>query len=210
MLKKEQGAPTFDQTKAKMVAYFIVAIIFGLMLVVGLKSGGDLKTFEGDKIEVRDCRKCQGTGEVEGERCKGCLGNKKLKVIIPGPNHPVKIKGSVRDLGAFKDEAEGRAVAAKDAASTKISLKAVQGGVGQATIVLKSASTEMTLETKSTGKYQSLLKPGDYTAVVSAEGFKEKTLSLTVPPRKHDVWPKMPGQSRVDEDITWFEVFLER
>lgn len=210
MLGKEKPAPTFDQSKAKVVAYFIVAAFFGLMLVVGIRSGGGPQTFEGDKIEVRDCRICSGSGESKGERCKGCLGNKKLKVVIPGPNHPAQIKGTVRDFSVFRDEADAQAEAAKDAAATKMSLKAVKGGIRNASILVKGSAGEIELETKSTGKYRSLLKPGEYTVVVNAEGFKEKTLSLTVAAREHPIWPKMPGQSRVDEDITQFDIFLER
>lgn len=209
VLTKEKGAPSFDQTKAKMVAYIIVAILFGLMLVVGLKSSGGPQTFDGDKVEVRDCWACQGSGEKDGERCKDCLGNKKLKVIVPGPNHPVQVKGSVRDRSAFKDEAEAAEVAARDAADTKLSLKAVQGGIGRATILVKGQAGEIVLETKSTGKFKTLLKPGSYTLVVSAEGFKESTVSLEVPPREHPVWPKMPGRSVPEEDVTQCELLLE-
>lgn len=209
MLTREKGAPAFDQTRAKMVSYIIVAILFGLMLVVGLKSSGGPQTFDGDKIEVRDCWACEGSGEKDGERCKDCLGNKTLKVVVPGPNHPAQVKGSVRDKTAFKNEQEAAEIAAKDAADTKLSLKPVQGGVGQATILVKGQNGEVELETKASGKFSTLLKPGTYTLVVSAQGFQEKTLTLEVAARQEPVWPKMPGRSVPEVDVTQCEILLD-
>ncbi len=209
-MNTKDRVPTFDQTKAKLIAYAFVAVLIGVMLVVGMRSSGGPQLWDGDVVESMDCQSCQGSGEVEGERCRGCLGAKKLKVVIPGPNHPAQLKGTVRDLSAFKSEEEGREVAAREAAETGLSLKPVQGGIGQAVLTLEGAEATIALETKATGKYSSLVKPGEYSVTVTAEGFQDQTLTLIVEPREHPIWPRMPGQERAEQDVTTLDVFLDR
>lgn len=200
-----------DTTKAKLIAYGIVAAFIGVMAVLGVRSVSGPQLYDGDKLESRDCPRCEGRGTFESEeRCRGCVGAKKLKVIIPGPEHPVSISGTVRDLGAFKNEAEAREVAEVDATTKKVTLKPVRGAVGNAQIVFKAAHGEFVIQGKATGRYSCAMKPGEYEVTVTADGFPEKKEQLTVPVRTHPVWPKMPGYRHPDPDALQYEIFLER
>ena len=153
---------------------------------------------------------CDGGGEVGSKRCGSCLGAKKLKVVIPGPNHPVKIRGTVRDLSVFESLDEAQNEAAKDAASKKLSLKAVKGAIREATISISGPDASMVLESKSTGRFKSLLKPQEYRVTIEAEGYTSKTITIVVPPRIHPVWPKLPGGKALGEDETYqMDIFLE-
>lgn len=209
-MRFKDDTPPIDQSKAKLIAYGIVAAFFALMLVMGLRSSGGPQTFQGDVVESRACLACQGTGENEGERCRSCLGAKKLKVVVPGPNHPVQIRGTVRDLSAFESLEKAQEQAAVDAKSRKLSLKPVQGAVREATISITGPEATIDLEPNATGKFKSLLKPQKYKVVVTAPGFAIEELTVEIPPLTQPVWPNLPGAKSMTEGESFqLDIFMK-
>ncbi len=200
--------PVIDQAKAKLVAYGVVAVMIGVMAVLGVRSVSGPQLYEGDRLESRTCRVCDGAGTQQGEKCRGCLGAKRVKVIVPGPEHPVEIRGTVRDLAVFPDLESAQAKAAQDASSQEVSLKPVEGAVRNARLEFKSDWGQINVESKATGKFRCRLKPGDYRVTITAEGFPEETRELTVPARQLPVWPKNPGLSHKDEEQIQVDLFL--
>lgn len=71
---KEDKLRTVDQSKAKIVAYLVVAAFMAIMLVFGLRSSSQVPLHEGDERKSITCKWCEGSGEIDGDRCKYCLG----------------------------------------------------------------------------------------------------------------------------------------
>lgn len=206
----EEKIQSVDNSQAKIIAYIVVFGFIAIMLVFGLKNAGKAPLREGDREQSMTCKWCEGAGTLEGERCKYCLGAKKLKVIVPGPKHPVRIRGSIRDLSAFESEDEAREVAEKDADYSKVVLKPMRGAVGQAKIQFVKEGYKAELESKPSGRYFGYVEPGEYTMVVEVDGFAKYELPYTVPVRKEPVWPKIPGVEVEDPDQLEWEIFLSR
>ena len=200
--------PVGDAARNKLIAYGIVAALVGVMAVLGVRSVSGPQLYKGDKLETMTCRICNGTGQVGGERCKGCLGAKKVKVIVPGPEHPVEVRGTVRDAGAFKDREEAQQQA--DAEPYKAGLNVVKGAVHGATIRFAGADNTIKIDGKATGRYRCALKPGNYKVTVEAEGFSPYQQQLTVEPLKDPVWPDMPGVPDDDHQSLDLNLILER
>lgn len=206
----EDKIKTLDSSQAKIVAYMVVFGFIAIMLVFGLKNAGKTALSEGDREQSMTCYRCEGVGTLKGKRCKNCLGTKKLMVIIPGPKHPVRIRGSVRDISAFESEAEAHEVAEKDADYSKAVLKPMRGAVGQAKIQFVKDGHTAELKSKPSGRYFGYVEPGEYTMVVEVEGFAKYEKPFTVPVRKEPVWPKMRGVEIEDPDQLEWEIFLSR
>ena len=198
-----------DNSKAKIIAYIVVAGFLALILVFGMRTAGQTALHDGDERKSIECKFCQGTGEVQDERCKYCLGAKKVKVVIPGPNHPLRIQGTVWDLSAFKNKEEAESFAATTD-YTKVSLRPDPKTVRQAALTFNDGSQQTLLEGKVNGRYRGFVSPGSYTLEVVAEGYQPAKLSLVVPPREHPVWPEMAGVQPEDEDQITFEIYLEK
>jgi hypothetical protein len=184
-----------DYNKAKIAAYIVVAGFMAIMLVFGIRSAGGPELHDGDKVESLPCPVCGGSGEGKqaGTRCQACLGNKKLKAVIPGPNHPVSLRGTVRNLKAFKDQAEADRVCAEDARNLKPSLTPVKGAVPQAVIVFQGSTGTTELASKAVGKFSGVIAPGHYKVAVRVDGFQDYQQELTVAPRAKPIWPEVSG-----------------
>ena len=198
-----------DYNKAKIAAYVVVAFFLALMFVVGVRSATGPELREGDRVESVACPICQGSGEgSEAEkRCATCLGAKKLKAILPGPNHPAAIKGTVRSSGAFKDQAEAEQVAKADAEVRKPSLTPVRGAVGEATLLFEGPE-RLELVSKATGKFSGYLKPGSYKLTVTVAGEKKLERTLEVAPRKEPIWPEAAGIEEIPVEQLQLDLFL--
>ncbi len=198
-----------DYNKAKILAYIVVAGFMAILFVFGLRSSGQPETYDGDRTESLTCPVCQGTGLASGsdsdKRCAVCLGSKKLKAVIPGPLHPVNLRGTVRDLGAFKDEEDAQQSIAADALDRTKTLRVLKGAVANAELTFVG-SDGLALETtsKATGRFWGSVDPGDYKVKIKAVGFPETTREVTVPPRAEPIWPSV-----VDDDIVPAEVFQQ-
>lgn len=209
MQKKDLPRP-LDSVQAKLIAYGIVAVFIGIITFLGVRSVSGPQLSKGDKLEVRTCRRCQGNGQepASDKRCRGCLGSKKVKVILPGPEHPVEIGGTVRDLGAFDDLQSAQSLAQSE--SEPKNLTPVRGAVRQAKIRFHGASGKIELESKATGRYRGALKPGQYQVEVTAAGFQDWKQDLTIAPRTEPIWPKMPGVEESKEDQLRLHFMLKK
>lgn len=199
MQKKDIPRPV-DSVQAKLIAYGIVAVFIGLITFLGIRSVSGPQLSKGDKLEVRTCRRCQGNGQEPGsdKRCRGCLGAKKVKVIVPGPEHPVEIGGTVRDLSAFENLESAQSLAQSE--SEPKNLTPVRGAVRGAKIRFQGPSGTIELESKATGRFRGALKPGQYQVEVKAPGFQDTRQELSLAPRTQPIWPKMPGVEESNED----------
>lgn len=209
-MSDEDRIPTFDSGNAKIIAYIVVFGFIAIMLVFGIKYSGDTIVHKGDKKQSIVCKWCQGLGQVEEERCKHCLGAKKVKAIIPGPNHPLRIRGSVRDLSAFESKEEAASVALADADYSKVVLKPMRGAVGGAKLQFLKGEDKTEIVSKPSGRYHGFLPPGEYRLVIEEPGFQNYSQDYVVPVREHPIWPKMPGIELEDEDQLEMEIVLER
>lgn len=192
--QKETWTPG-DPAHKKLMAYGIVAVFVGIMAVLGVRSVAGPQLYSGDRQQNMACRLCQG-GNSKG--CRLCLGRGQVKVIVPGPYHPVEVRGTVRDAGAFAGPEQAQQVADKE--SREVSLKPVQGAVPGARLVFQSDSKKLTIEGKATGRFRCNLQPGRYRLLVQATGYQDLSLDFQVPARKLPVWPKKPGLDDLDEE----------
>jgi hypothetical protein len=202
-----------DYNKAKIAAYVVVAGFLAIMFVFGLRSASGPELHPGDRTESLACPVCSGSGEGKQPetRCQACLGNKKLKAVLPGPNHPVSLRGTVRDLSAFKDQEEAELVAATEATDTRPSLKPVTGAVAGATLLFESSSGERTeVTSKAVGKFSTMLPPGQYRVSITAPGFQPYQQELTLSSRQQPIWPEVGGLDPSHIETTRLDLFLQK
>jgi hypothetical protein len=201
-----------DYNKAKIAAYVVVAGFMAIMFVFGLRSATGPELHDGDKTESLTCPVCNGSGDGReaGTRCQACLGAKKLKAVVPGPNHPVDLRGSVRDLAAFKDQAQADEITAYDAQNRKPSLTPVKGAVPRATIVFSGPAGTTEFSSKATGTFSGIIAPGQYKLTVTATGFATKNQDITIAPRQLPIWPEAGGLDPTLRESLQLDLFLER
>ena len=180
-----------DSAQKKLIAYAIVAIFIGVMAVLGVRSVSGPQLAAGDRQESRTCQLCKGTGKEGDKRCRLCLSAGKVQVIIPGPLHPVEIRGSVRQASAFRDMAEAQAVAEKE--SGEVSLKPVQGAIAKARLSFTKDGKTINIEGKAVGRFRCNLPPGNYHLSITADGYQELRQSFDIPARTQPIWPTRPG-----------------
>ena len=58
---------------------------------------GQSPMFEGDTRKEMTCATCDGLGLVKTESCKTCRGRGVVDYILPGPNRPLQLVGTVQD-----------------------------------------------------------------------------------------------------------------
>ena len=198
-----------DYNKAKIAAYVVVAFFLALMFVMGVRSATGPELREGDRVESMPCPVCQGSGEGKeaGKRCSTCLGAKKLKAIVPGPNHPVLIKGTVRELAVFQDRDEAERVAESEAKEHRPSLKPVRGAVGQAVLSFDGPE-RVEIPVKATGRYSGHVAPGVYQLSLRAPGYGELRRELKVAPRQQPIWPEAAGLEEIPVESLQLDLFL--
>ncbi len=206
-MKDEEKLRALDSKQAKIIAYIVVFGFMAIMLVFGLKSASQAPLHEGDTRRSITCKWCEGKGTLEGDRCRYCLGAKKLKAIIPGPNHPVRIRGTLWNLNAFESREEAQQAAEKTDYS-QVLLKQLPETVGLAQLKFTRGQNTTEIATKPSGRYWGYLVPGDYTLTIDVPGYPSYEQSLTIPVREHPVWPKIPGVELEDEDEFKLEIFI--
>jgi hypothetical protein len=199
-----------DYNKAKIAAYVVVAGFMAIMVVFGIRSASGPQLSQGDRQASLTCPVCQGSGQGKqpGTRCQACLGAKKLKAVVPGPHHPVDVRGTVRNLAAFKDRTEADAAAARDAAEQKVSLTPVQGALSNASIVFEGSAGRTDFTSKATGKFWGTILPGEYRLTVTAPGFTKQQQDITVKPRRKPIWPDVAGIPPDTSETLQLDFFL--
>jgi hypothetical protein len=130
---------------------------------------GRAPLFEGDVRKEMTCVTCDGLGRTaKEETCTTCRGRGVADFIIPGPNRPIQMIGTV--LGPDNKPVEGAEIAARQA---------------------EGDTTELFLETNPEGQFGIKLPPGDYVVRVSAQGVGSVQESLVI---KQDPNP-LPARS---------------
>ena len=197
-MKKEQKVDSWssgDPAHKKLLAYGIVAVFVGVMAVLGVRSVSGPQLYKGDRQEVMTCRLCQGSSK----QCKLCLATGKVKVIVPGPNHPLDLRGTIRDASAFPSAEHAQATADREAG--EVSLKPVTGAVPNARLTFTKDGKSVPIQGKATGRFRCNLPPGNYQLSVEAEGYQPLKQSFEIPARKLPVWPARPGLDLDDERL---------
>ncbi len=111
--------------------------------------------FEGDRIAELDCRQCDATGKTQGEDCGLCRGRGKAQYILPGPNRPQQVIGTVVNAGGHPVE------------SARVSVMA--------------GPDQLEFQTNHEGQFGVKLPPGDYTIAVRKEEVGQSEQSFVVP-----------------------------
>lgn len=175
-------------SQPKAIAILFLACLAGFATWWAIGSLRDSNIYPGDKVETRQCRWCNGSGKDEdaesqertGGVCPGCRGAKKVDVILPGPNHPVVIKGSVRDAalsdGLPYDEGPPNP------------LQPVKGAIPNAKIVFERGGKPVETQTATTGRFRLAVPPGTYKVSIKADGFPSLSEEFEVHPRREPIW----------------------
>lgn len=73
--------------------------------------------FEGDTRKEMTCLACDGLGQVKGEKCHTCYGRGVADYILPGPNRPQQLVGTLHD-------SKGKPLTGAEIAITEVGQKA--------------------------------------------------------------------------------------
>lgn len=183
-------------------ALAIVAVVLGAATFASIhwmKHSSDL--YAGDTVETRQCRWCGGTGQ-EGQqtegmpqegmpgadgRCVGCGGAGKVEVVIPGPNHPSKVKGVVYDT-ALAPADESDEAAAVRMMSERNPMKPVAGAINEATVVFTAGEQKIETHSNATGRFRVLIPPGSWKVSATAPGFATWEGELEVPVLEYPIY----------------------
>lgn len=186
------------------------------LLMVGCGLGP--QAYPGDKTETRVCYWCNGTGlaadEVEGRttggKCPGCRGAKKLKCILPGPNHPAEVRGTVRDATALGDMANNPEAAALMAFEENRRPGPIRGAVSAKISFEGADKIEYTVP--ASGRIKTLLKPGHYNVTITAPGFQELKTEADVRARQEPIWDERAHlvTPEREADVTYLDFVLKK
>lgn len=107
---------------------------------------GRAPLFEGDVRKEMACVTCKGMGRVaDKDPCDTCRGRGVADFIIPGPNRPIQVIGTVTDA---KGQKVGKA---------EVSARQAEGD-----------DTALMLETNDDGQFGIKLPPGQYVLAISS------------------------------------------
>ena len=175
--------------------------------------------YEGDRLETRSCRVCDGSGRNtdparQGNACVYCGGDGDVDVIVPGPHRPSRVVGYVHDVKRVDPTfgfppiwGPGR-------------MDPVPGSVPGARTTFSKPGTNRPIEaiTSSTGKFTTLLPPGTWTVKTTAPGYRPHEGTFEVPPLAWPIWieeadrnaaPKSPEEEQAVYGLRWI-IGMER
>jgi hypothetical protein len=185
-------------------------MVLSFLWLGGCTSTGQV--YPGDKTEQRSCRWCNGSGVESGDAydgspppgvrpggaCPGCAGAKKVTVILPGPEHPTWVKGTIRDSKV----AENLPIEALLTENQR-PMQPVAGAISGAKLEFEGPSGKVPTASNNTGRFKLFLKPGHYKVRIQAAGFAEKSQEFDVPARQQPIWQEkaklVTEQSKADE-----------
>lgn len=113
----------------------------------------------------------------------GCRGAKNLTVILPGPEHPAWVKGTVRDASKAQNLPVETALM-----ENQRPMQPVVGALAGAKLRFEGNGAPVEIQSNNTGRFKVLLKPGNYKVKVQATGFPEATQDVSVAPRREPIW----------------------
>lgn len=145
-------------SKQRLLLGIAVLLMFVPTFLYGAGMLGRAPIFEGDVRKEMTCITCDGLGRSgKEESCQTCRGRGVADFIIPGPNRPIQLVGTVTDAGSKK--VEGADVAVREA----------EGG-----------PAEVLLKTNQDGQFGVKLPPGDYVLKVTtpSQGSLQENLSI--------------------------------
>ena len=182
--------------------------------------------YPGDVVEERECRWCGGTGvngpdldaagapgTQPGAPCIGCRGRKRLQVIVPGPNHPALVKGTVRDAAVVGSQGhDPEAAAMSRFVENRNPMEPVQGALSGAKLVMESGGQRLEIPVAKTGRFRFMLAPGSYQVTISAPGYKTATTTLQVPQRRAPIWDEKARlvTEEQEADTVWADFALDK
>lgn len=188
----------------RIVALLILAILTIPLFYFGASYVNDPDLCEGDVLEERECRHCDGTGKDEqlaydmpgmGDRCVFCRGGGTVRVILPGPNRPSRVHGAIFDEAAqesfFDGGLGGDPLSPLGGPRTGGRLlMPLTGGIPGAavTITPQYGGEPIALVTNQHGRFLAKVPPGSYTVTVTAGGFYEEERELEVPILTEPIW----------------------
>lgn len=186
--------------KNRVVVFGCVALILFAATFVCIRVMRQPRVFAGDRVETRTCRECGGSGKegknyegeggpppgypAPGSACIACGGSGKVEVVLPGPNHPVMIKGKVFEGVETSDEA----MAMEEMMEDRDPRKPVRGAIDGATIRFERGSDVVELKSPGTGRFRAELPPGTWKVTATASGFKPMSREFVVPQLTEPIW----------------------
>ncbi len=160
------------------------------------------RLYDGDRLEVRDCRECLGKGHDEkyardfnglGINCMACLGTGKIQVLVPGLQRPTQVWGAVIDWQAGESWTSHQCP--KDVrldlensillSTEETSLRGALPGIG---VWFKTDGGRVSAKTDRGGRFGCKLLPGRYVVEVEAEGFAKLQSTLEIEALRAPVW----------------------
>ena len=170
-----------------------VFILAGLKISLWLRAP---HVYEGDRMEVRQCRECGGKGKDAelakdnpgmSDQCPFCKGAGTVNVLIPGPNHTVRVSGVLVDEAKTSPEDEYTHWMVDRSGENPLN-PAPRAGVINGGRVTFDGKDRSESETGEHGLITAELAPGTYTVSATKDGYSETRGTLTVKPLTEPIW----------------------
>lgn len=145
-------------TKQRLFLGLALLLMLTPTFLYGAGMLGRAPLFEGDVRKEMTCLTCDGIGRLaDEESCRTCRGRGVADFIIPGPNRPQQLVGTI--IGVDGKVVEGADVALRQA---------------------EGDQTELLLHSNGDGQFGMKLPPGDYAISIKTEdnGHLERPLTI--------------------------------
>ncbi len=179
------------RTQGVCILAFIAIVVF----VYSYKYIFDAELYEGDELEERVCRYCDGSGKDEqmalerpggSDRCPACRGRGSVEVIIPGAHRPVRLRGLVLNASRVRGEPSH---ALRLPWKPKHPFEKHPAALSDATVTLTpSTGDPIKLKTSEHGRFSTRLAPGTYRVEVRADRFVTVKDKLTLRRLTAPIW----------------------
>lgn len=174
--------------------------------------------YPGDQLEERGCRECGGSGdpgqyaeEIPGLRgCPACGGTGQVEVIIPGPNRPTRVRGTVRHWR--QDEEQGFSLpdmyGGGLTGASHLMAPCPDGIAGAEVRFTRSGAEDIVVETNRNGRFLALLPPGEYRVTTSAAGLPGDERELMIAPLTEEIWKTratiLDEPESLAQELAWY------
>lgn len=150
-------------TRQRLLLGIAVLMMLVPTFLLGAGKLGRAPLFEGDVRKEMSCVSCNGTGKLVGkeESCSTCRGRGVADFILPGPNRPLQLVGTVKSSKG--EPVSGAQIAARE--------KDVEG-------------EPVLLETNKDGQFGLKVPPGEYLLSITSGSGPATEATLSVLPNK--------------------------